>query len=213
MAGRRESTDIILSPTHSAFRPYVAALGQLAVAWNGLHETMCLLFCTVMEADITNQHTAIWHALKVDRAQREMLLAAAKTTIRGAVPTPFYDDVKWLCERTDALEDLRNDALHSPYWGFIRGPSDIVIMPNINLGHVRAKKLFPKNLLTEFRYCRDSAIRLSRFAWQMDLALSDHTRPWPDRPALPVRPGTNGPKQHPQARTAKRLRRRKSSLA
>jgi hypothetical protein len=190
MKGHRAETDIILSPTHPAFRPHVAALGQLAVARNGLHETLCLLFCTVMEAKAINQYIAIWHAIKVDRAQREMLAAAAESTIRGALPRKFQDDVKWLCGRIDRLEDLRNDAIHSPYWAFVRGFNDVVVMPNINLGHARAKKLFSKNLLTEFRWCRDSAIALSKFAWQMDLALSDYTLPWPDRPDLPDRPTT-----------------------
>ena len=209
----RTKADAILSPTDPIFRPYVAALGQLALAWNGLHETLCLLFCTVMEAEAINQYAAIWHALKADRAQREMLAAATESTTRGALPLTFQADVKWLCGRVDALEDLRNDALHSPYWAFVRGFNDIVVMPNINLGHVRAKKLLAKNLLAEFRGCRDSAILLSRFAWQMDCALSDYTQPWPDRPALPNRPGTNERKRRPQESKAKRLRPPRSSQA
>ena len=34
--------------THPAFRPYTTALGELALAWNGLHSEMALLFCTLM---------------------------------------------------------------------------------------------------------------------------------------------------------------------
>jgi hypothetical protein len=139
-----------------------------------------------------------------DRAQRDMLLAAAENTFRGAIPTTFHEDVKWLCDRTTSLEDLRNDALHSPYWGNIIRESEVIVMPNINLGHIRAQKLFPKNILTEFRYCRDSAIFLSKFAWKMDCALSDCTLPWPDKPVLPARRATNAPKPRPQAHKAKR---------
>jgi hypothetical protein len=124
-------TNATLSPTHPVFRPYVAALGQLAIAWNGLHETLCLLFCTITEAKAINQPTAIWHALKVDRSQRDILTATAESTTRGAIPITFFEDVKWLCGRVDALEDLRNDALHSPYWAFARIGGDMIVMPNI----------------------------------------------------------------------------------
>jgi hypothetical protein len=34
--------------THKAFRPYVIALGQLALTWNDLHVTLAMLFCHVM---------------------------------------------------------------------------------------------------------------------------------------------------------------------
>jgi hypothetical protein len=34
--------------THKAFRPYVIALGQLTLAWNDLHETLAIVFCSVM---------------------------------------------------------------------------------------------------------------------------------------------------------------------
>ena len=34
--------------THAIFRPYVTALGQLALAWNDLHETLAMLFLSVM---------------------------------------------------------------------------------------------------------------------------------------------------------------------
>jgi hypothetical protein len=124
----------IVSPTHPAFRPYVIALGQLALAWNGLHETLALLYCTIMGGGVVNQHLAVWHALKADRAQRDILLAAAKNNIRGAIPVQFDDDIKWLCSRADTLEDLRNDAMHSPLWGYQPHPGTIVVMPRTGLG-------------------------------------------------------------------------------
>src|ERR1022692_594393 len=65
-------------PTHAVFRPYAITLGQLALAWNELHESMALLFCTTMGGGYSNQFLAVWHVLKVDRAQRDILLAAAR---------------------------------------------------------------------------------------------------------------------------------------
>src|SRR5271170_7010674 len=67
-----------VSYSHPVFRPYTQALGQIALAWNGLHSAMALLFCIVMGGGYANQFLAIWHALTNDAAQRDILQAAAK---------------------------------------------------------------------------------------------------------------------------------------
>ena len=190
--------------TDKAFIASAIALGQLALAWNGLHEVLSLLFCNVMGGGVVNQPLAIWHALKVDRAQREILLAALENHTRGAYPPKFETDIEWICNRADALEDIRNDALHSPLWASEHSPKKAVVAPFVELGHVRARKLLNKNLLAEFRWCRDAAILLADFAYEVDRSLSDHMRPWPNRPAWPARPGTNTQKQHPPVHQAKR---------
>jgi hypothetical protein len=208
---RAKSTGYIL-PTLPAYRPYALALGQLALAWNALHETLALLYCTIMGGGVVNQHLAVWHALKADRAQRDILLAAAQSNTFESVPTRFMDDIKWICGRADALEDLRNDALHSPLVGHQWHPDNVEIAPRRGLGHIRAQKLGEKDLLAEFRYCRDAAIALSSFAERMDRALSDYSEPWPDRPVWPTRRETNTTKPRRQAHKAKRPRQPRSSL-
>jgi hypothetical protein len=189
--------------THQAFRPYVTALGQLSLAWNSLHETLALLFLTVMNGEVSNQYLAVWHALKSDRAQRDILLAATKSGIRTAVPVKFVDDIVWLCWKAAAVEEARDDALHSPLWGYRRGTRDTIIVPGTGLGHVRANNLARKNLLIEFRWCRDAATVLGIFATQIDSSLRDFRVPWPDRPEWPNRGGTNTKKRHRQAHKAK----------
>jgi hypothetical protein len=187
-----------VSYSHKVFLPYVTALGQLALAWNGFHETLALLFCTVVserlptkEDNTSGQLLAVWHALKSDRAQREILLAAVQNHAWGAVPSSFEDDVTWICRRADELEETRNNALHSPLWAYDRGSQGTIVMPITGLGHVRAKKLFEKNLLTEYRWCRDASLILTLFAGEIDVALRDYMRPWPDRPSLPNRGARN----------------------
>ena len=64
--------------TDKAFRPYAVALGQFALAWNDLHVALGMLFCTVMGGGFSNPALAIWHELKADRAQRDILKAAAR---------------------------------------------------------------------------------------------------------------------------------------
>jgi hypothetical protein len=195
----------IVSPTDPVFRPYVTALGQLALAWNGLHESLALLYCTIMlsgqKRQPVNQHLAVWHALKSDRAQREILKAAAESNLFGALPIKFEKDVDWIFERANVLEDARNDALHSPLLGY-HVEDQIIIVPSTGLGHVRAQKLAKRDLLAEFRWGRDSALLLARFALSVNGGLRDLELPWPDRPAWPSRPGPSTNLQHRQKKSS-----------
>jgi hypothetical protein len=144
------------------FRPYALALGQLALAWNEFHEMLSLLFCTTMGGGNSGQFLAIWHALKSDRSQRDILLVAANADIHHGIPEATYqklkESVKFLCKTATKLEDLRNDALHCPLFGSSAG-----IQPLTGLGHVRANKLAAKNnLLDDFRWCRDCTLVLTQ---------------------------------------------------
>jgi hypothetical protein len=142
-----------------------------------------------MGGGVSNQHLAIWHSIKSDRAQRELLIAAVESDPRGASPANYVDDIKWLCQRADSLEEARNNALHSPIWAYQDAPGKVTVRPVIGLGHIRAQKLFDKGaLLPQFRWCRDTAIMLAEFAFAMDACLSSgYMKPWPDRPQLPNR--------------------------
>jgi hypothetical protein len=181
--------------THSAFRPYAVALGQLALAWNDLHLSLGMLFCTAMGGGFVNPALAIWNTIKSDRAQRDILLAVAKASLMNGGHQKFAEEIEWICKNADALEDTRNDALHSPLWGAPRGPRAAVVSPAVGLGHVRANKLLGKNLLAEFRRCRECSIVLRDYATKLDFAICQG-RPIPARPKLPPRVSQNaGSKQ------------------
>jgi hypothetical protein len=188
--------------SHPAFRPYVVALGQLALMWNELHEMLGLLYCSMMgvrQGVPVNQHLAVWHALKVDRAQRDILLAAAESVTLGAIPITFIDDIKWLCDRANAVEDARNNAVHSPLLGLDYGDK-VIVQPRTSLGHVRARRLAIKaDLLSEFRWCRDASYCLIEYALSMhDSLFRGFVTPWPNRPAWPTHQATNVKRQRPQ---------------
>jgi hypothetical protein len=188
--------------TNKVFRPYAIALGQLALAWNELHETLALVFCMTMGRGMVNQYLAIWHAIKVDRAQRDILLSAAKAIDGSPYPT-LAADLEWICIKANAVEDARNDALHSPLFSSRYpsiGPS---VRPMTGLGHVRAKKLEARDLLNEFRWCRDASQILTKFARDLDLAMSGFGLSWPDRPAWPNRGQTKRKKPRLQVRPTK----------
>jgi hypothetical protein len=182
--------------TDRAFEPYVTAMGQLTLAWNELHETLAILFSMVMGGGDVGKFLAIWHAIKVDRTQRDILLAAARADqFPGFESYPrLVPDLEWICDKAHKVEGARNDALHSPLWGSQRGPGSTLVMPAAGLGHVRAQKLLAKDLLTDFNWCRDASLVLTRFARELDAAMSDFGLVWPDRPAWRDRP-TPPPRQ------------------
>jgi hypothetical protein len=148
-----------------------------------------------MGGGFVNQFLAIWHSLKNDLAQREMLQAAAKDSFGYDSPlrAKVYNEIKWINKRAKDVEEARNRALHSPLWGFDkRKPA---VAPVTGLGHRSAQKLSEtKELLIEFRWCRDAALVLTDYVKDMDEVLSRDPLPltvWPDRPSLPNRAQTN----------------------
>src|SRR5262249_5331412 len=108
---------------------------------------------------------------------------------------PLADtDLRWLLAELNKLEDLRNDAIHAPLASFDHPMWRLVgraegIAPDDIHGNRRAAKLRNRDLLYEYRYCRDTAIILRGFAEAIRNAWG-YTEPdarWPSRPKLPNR--------------------------
>jgi hypothetical protein len=176
------------------FRPYVNAIGQLALAWNDLHESLALLFIELLAKGRAYPATDVWNSAVHDRPKRMLIRAVLRTwKSEDAKFVSLVDDVTWLLDQADKVEDARNDAIHSPLVFFDhtnvfaqqRGWAGKV-MPSLAFGNKRAGKLRDKDLLTEFRWCRDAAVALREYASQLYEAVAAPI-PWPDRPALPNR--------------------------
>jgi hypothetical protein len=118
------------------------------------------------------------------------ILAAHSQNINWKRPN-LPDDVRLLLAEVGKLEDLRNDAIHSPLFfapNSIYGSKGEKVVPASWLLNPRASSLAKRaDLLSAFRYCRNAAIILSDFAREMDFALVNQGKPWPDRPRLPNR--------------------------
>jgi hypothetical protein len=169
-------------------------LGQLTLAWNALHEAMSLLFCSVMGGGYANQFLAVWHAINSDRNQRAVLVAAVENDLNRPMldsrHKELLDKIKWICGQTNELEELRNNSLHSPLIAYGQR-----VVPMTGLGHIRAGKLQSKDdLLTEFRWCRDAAKRLTEYVRAIDGSLVNGL-PLPDKLRLPPRGGTKARKR------------------
>lgn len=172
-----------------AIRPIAYELGKFNLAWNNLQDYLSLVFSTAINSEVPLAH-AIWHSTPNDRAQREMLRAAAQVTFldKTAFPPKAQDDILWLLDRTQTLADRRNDAVHSPFIFKFSGDGKFELVPQAFLGHPRASKLVGKDILQEFRWYRACAEKLSFFAYRLFYGLKhdkDRRQPWPQRPQMP----------------------------
>ena len=201
--------------TEKHFRPYVIAIGQVAPSWNDLCNRLGNLFWILLGAGFSEVPLAVWNSVPSDRSQRKMLRDMAKVAVRHFSIDEKYpsaaDDIKWLIGEAEKLEDTRNDAIHSPLLTFPPlsggGPDQAPalarqIIPDFGLGNPRARKLAEKDLLAEFRWCRDTAIVLRDYCDRVADALLGPPKSWPQRPRLPARqrPSSHASHQtHPKA--------------
>src|SRR5690349_17271953 len=138
--------------THrAALKPYLLALGELALAWSGLQETLGLLFAAVVANNDGRISQAIWQSQNNDRSQRE-LLRFANEARAWPKDSKANDDIAFLLADIQSLQDKRNDAIHSPYilWYGIQdatGELRFKLEPRTFHGNVRANKLKDKDLL------------------------------------------------------------------
>jgi hypothetical protein len=186
--------------SEKTIRPHALAIGQLALAWNDLHEQMGMIFLILIKADI-HSGGPIWNSHNFDRPKRMLLRAAVENvplTPKLARLPKLMEEVLWIINRADSLEDTRNDAIHAPLvvlrkphvLALYSGNRDSMVIPDAFLRNTRAAKLREKNLLAEFRWCRNCALILRDYAIAIYTALDPPVArfPWPDRPSLPNRP-------------------------
>jgi hypothetical protein len=198
--------------TERGFRPYVLAIGQLALAWNDLHEKLGMMFVTLMGGGWVNLPAAVWQSAHFDRPKREMLRAAIlnqTAKFEAHYPT-LKDDLLYVLGQCETIEEARNNAVHSPLLLGTFGPLSAgltgqwervgkpYVFPDLLLSHPRARKLSSKkDLLAEFRWCRNATLVLRNYIVLIDHAMDARGRggPWPDKPSLPNR----GEKKTPKA--------------
>ena len=189
-----------------ALEPYKLALGKVAHQWNHMQEQLGLLFCMVSGLD-NSMGMGIWHALKSDRSQRDLLEAAITAADldedwRNDFPKAKAD-IKWLIEKVSARADHRNNAIHAPI--FVLGGGEPEIKPLTMFGNPNAAKLVGKDIFVEFEWYENYFNAITKYAADLTLALMGRRRPnsvwmpWPDRPLLPtVGQKSNHQDQHHQ---------------
>jgi hypothetical protein len=166
------------------FHSYTQALGELTLAWNDFHMTLSSVFWASSKIPNGMVPGAMWNSLKSDRAQREMLAALVDLKVIGHnMPKNVRSEIKWILEKANSLEDLRNDALHSP----LHQSEDGRVFAWYQLGNKRAKKLANKDLLKEFNWFYDTVLVLREYADALTNVIRRPNETFPERPQLPNR--------------------------
>jgi hypothetical protein len=121
----------------------------------------------------------------------------------------FQEDILWILDQADKIEEIRNNAVHSPLihtfnefdisplhpasadrrkYGWMTGGN---ITPNVLMRNRRALRIAQKDaneeFLAELRWARDASVILRDFALRIFWALLYEPAPWPRRPSLPKR--------------------------
>lgn len=159
-------------------------LGYIANSWNMLHaDDLGAIFVYLLKPRNATIGWAAWHARQNDRAQRYMLQAAAKEAL--GEDNKIFKELKWSLKRTEALEDKRNTAIHTPYSIFIDNGT-LRIVPYFFTGHKRAETLKERDVERELISYWRNIERIRSFVLKLYDALhsSSTSSTLPPRPSL-----------------------------
>jgi hypothetical protein len=196
---------------NAAFTPYIVAAGEVVNSWNKLQEQLNLVFAAItgMPKDMA---TSIWHSLRSDSLQRDMLLAAIAAVPHDGRLAIILSNLIALVKHANALAQDRNNAIHAPV-SLAIGNGKLVPFPVHFHGDRLAKRLLGKNIILEFNRCRDETNVLKEYAEKIETALKFPSYALPDKPALLDASPTGIRASNPdrQARKARRKRQPQSS--
>lgn len=113
-----------------------------------------------------------------------MALALARSKALGfELNENLRMEIVWCLTEIGKLEDLRNDAIHTPVYENHKGK----IVAWFELGHPRAKGLANKDLLLEFAWFYDAAVVLRQYCGELSGFVGRSDGSAPTRPKLPNR--------------------------
>jgi|HubBroStandDraft_3_1064219.scaffolds.fasta_scaffold29221_3 hypothetical protein len=168
-------------------KPYADEIGQVTLAWNSLHENLCILFSYAIGPG--RVPFAIWNRLSSDRTQRDILKTAVEAGAFGTSRHGLNEDVLWLLSQTDALAEHRNVAIHAPLTTLTDvATGKTVVEPADFLGNKRAKSLKGIDIIRELEWCAECAASLSYFAADVISTVNGSPESWPERPSLTLPP-------------------------
>jgi hypothetical protein len=184
--------------TDKEYRAYALAIGQVALAWNDLHENLGSLFCHLCGiGDGENKMQAAWQSLMADRAKRKMLQAAiAELENEEKHRNPkAEEEMKWLFGQLERLEIARNHVIHSPLtsfshpiWRLFQNRPEGIAPDDIRGNRLALELRKKADLLSHYRAIRDEIMLFSEYVEAIEDAWhwGGHKRkPWPDRPFQP----------------------------
>jgi hypothetical protein len=160
-------------------RRFYFELGKLVHSWALLQERLAGILQQATECP-PHLSNAMWHSIKSDLVQRQMLVAALKSA--SDLLKPWQDDPKtknkilvfgeyiWAINEVTNFSHGRNDLIHSPIMLFLAsGATEFEAIVSDTHGNPRAEKLKNKELYQLCRwmngFCDDMAKHIGSI-WQ-----------------------------------------------
>jgi hypothetical protein len=220
---RKKGRLAIDSFAERAYAPYALAIGQFVLAWNALHEKLGLLFVMLLHSAPgwqTDRHyevdseefpddsaniqrwSGVWSSSALDRPKRAMLRALINPFIIADLRhrPQFAADLTWILDEADKLEEIRNNAVHTPlvwvgkhpaFGEYLLAQHNIDVIPNLILSNKRAitvtKRDLRNRLVDDYRWAREATVVLCDFVGRIGNAMNIEGATWPHRPSLPNR--------------------------
>lgn len=180
------------SAENELLEPVALKLGKSVIEWNQMCESLGVLFSAVIapQEPWSPALIAVWNSATSDRAQRMMLISAVEAlrSSREEQFPKFYDDIKWLCDRANALSSMRNEAVHAPLTFALNEQGQAMsVEPATFWKHKLAMRLGGRDVVETFDKTTRHAEALKSFARNLGASLQlPGVHPWPDRPTLPA---------------------------
>ncbi len=166
-------------------RSHAHQIGEVVNAWTDLQTGCFMVFQAVLEAQgLQNLNIvhALWHSAQSDSAQREMLLAVARSAFHPK--ERVFAQIKWLRDKAERMAPLRNDPAHTPVSFSFPAPGAPSLVPNSFVARDPAVKRLRENPLNKsWERIRGDFLVLSIFAFAISLAIRN-----PHSVSLPCRP-------------------------
>jgi hypothetical protein len=157
-------------------------IGELVWASNAANGAFLLLFCEIVNPKDDRVGISIWHALKSDSAQRDVLLAAALATAKYSIASR----VKWAMQKAGKLSSIRNDAVHTTImFDYKRAMKPKIV--DVFVAEVRRRRMSShSNIARVFRTAKNDFVQLTFYVTSLLRVMQDDTdsEPWPNRPKL-----------------------------
>jgi hypothetical protein len=187
---------------------YCTALGKVAHAWNHMQEELGKLFCLLCDMNLSLGMT-IWHSLRSDLAQRQMLRAVVE--FRGSddgwveLHPEAKETIVALVNGINEFSNKRNAAIHAPCRPVLGG-DDLEIIAVSFFGNPNAQKLDEQvlnghDILVQFDWFERTAEAYRDHIMDVEAALTEPRLPWPGKRRMPHLGEKNNPQGHRPAQT------------
>jgi hypothetical protein len=189
-------------------KKYSRQSGTILWAWNRIHAAFAESFVEIVDPNEPDVGLALWHAIKADTGQRDMLREALP--VRRGIETKTAEALEWLLDVADMLSPHRNDIAHTPM-AMAGALSGLIFEPDPFAGDPkRVARLGRPDREAFHKALTGDLIALSFYAMTIAMALRSPglLLSWPRRPRLRSFPRGQVPLTRSQKRRRKPMQRR-----